>query len=137
MPRNDAYHQVVKQALLKDGWQVTRDHLSIKYGGLHVQIDLAAERQLNNLPDQKAAIEVKVFEGISFVNNFEKAVGQYSVYRFLLKKARMDRQLFLAITEAVYNKFFILPAVREYVTEQEIFLLIFDPKHEEVIAWIK
>jgi hypothetical protein len=45
--------------------------------------------------------------------------------------------LFLAITEAVYNKFFSLPAVREYVIEHRIYLLIFDPKKEEVIAWIK
>ncbi|MDX2043524.1 MAG: element excision factor XisH family protein [Acidobacteriota bacterium] len=134
MPQKDIHHDTVKRALLKDGWQVTRDHLSIKYGGLHVQIDLAAEK---GGTVQKTAIEVKVFEGTSFVSNFEKAVGQYSVYRFLLKKARVERELFLAITEAVYNKFFILPAVREYVTEQEMSLLIFDPQHEEVIAWIK
>ena len=137
MPRLDAYHDNVKNALVKDGWQVTRDHLSVRYGGLHVQIDLAAEKQSNDDLSRKAVIEVKVFEGTSFVNNFEKAIGQYSLYRFLLKNTLLESELFLAITETIYMKFFSLQAVREYVTEHGIYLLIFDPKTEEVIAWIK
>lgn len=130
MARLDLHHETVKRALIKDGWLITRDQLKVKYGGLRVQIDLAAEKDLTHEPNQKAAIEVKVFDGASFVNNFENAMGQYSVYRFLLKKALIECELFLAITETVYNEFFTLPAVREYVAENQIYLLIFDPAQE-------
>ncbi|MGE0884072.1 MAG: element excision factor XisH family protein [Blastocatellales bacterium] len=137
MPRADVHHETVKRALIKDGWLITRDHLNVRYGGLHVQIDLAAEKGAGIESNLKAAIEVKVFEGKSFVNNFEKAIGQYSLYRFLLRNALIESELFLAITEAVYNKFFRLPAVQEYVSEHRIYLIIFDPTNEEVITWIK
>lgn len=137
MARPDAHHEIVKRALSKDGWQVTRDHLSVKYGGLHVQIDLAAEKQLDEARNRKAAIEVKVFEGASFVSDFEKAVGQYSVYRFLLRKARLDRELFLAVTDQVYSKFFGKRAVREYILEHRIRVFTFNIEKEEVVQWIK
>lgn len=138
MPRNDAYHDTVKRALQKDGWLVTRDHLSILYGGLRIAIDLAAEKSVEGEQGQKQiAIEVKVFDAPPFVSNFEKAIGQYSLYRFMLRKGELDRELFLAITEKAHAEFFSLLAVEEYVAEHQIYLLIFNPETEEVIKWIK
>ncbi|MGH9800329.1 MAG: element excision factor XisH family protein, partial [Blastocatellia bacterium] len=63
--------------------------------------------------------------------------GQYSLYRFMLKKAGIKRELFLAITEKAHQQFFELPAVEEYFSEHQIYLLTFDPKKEEIIKWIK
>lgn len=137
MPQYDAYHHTVKRALAKAGWTVTRDHLRIKYNGLHVFIDLAAERLLPDASDKQAvAVEINVFGGSSFLSDFEKAIGQYHLYRFLLAKSRSPRALFLAITEAVHRESFSVPAVQEYLTEQQIHLLIFAPETEETLEWI-
>jgi hypothetical protein len=137
VPRYDAHHYIVKRALAKAGWTVTRDHLLVKYNGLHVFIDLAAERLLPDDPDKQAvAVEIKVFGGSSFLSDFEKAIGQYHLYRFLLTKSRSHRVLFLAITEAVYREHFSIPAVQEYLAEERIQLLIFAPETEEILEWI-
>lgn len=32
MPARDAYHNAVKQALIKDGWAITNDPLHLKWG---------------------------------------------------------------------------------------------------------
>jgi len=32
MPRKDAFHEIVKTALVKDGWIITHDPLILKFG---------------------------------------------------------------------------------------------------------
>ncbi|BAZ37053.1 fdxN element excision controlling factor protein [Calothrix sp. NIES-4101] len=44
MSAKDIFHEVVKKALEKDGWQITHDPLSISVGGINISIDLAAEK---------------------------------------------------------------------------------------------
>lgn len=46
MSAKDKFHDVVKIALEKDGWQITDDPLSISVGGVDMLIDLGAERLL-------------------------------------------------------------------------------------------
>ena len=36
MPRKDFYHEVVVNALIKDGWTITDDPLVLSYGGKDV-----------------------------------------------------------------------------------------------------
>lgn len=43
MSAKDKFHDVVKIALQKDGWQITDDPLSISVGGVDMLIDLGAE----------------------------------------------------------------------------------------------
>jgi predicted RecB family endonuclease len=58
----DRFHQVVKTALTKDGWNVTHDPLKIKVGGVDMEIDLGAERLLAaERGNEKIAVEVKSF----------------------------------------------------------------------------
>ncbi|NEN94936.1 MAG: xisH family protein [Moorea sp. SIO3I7] len=42
MPAKDIYHDTVKNALIKDGWTITNDPLSLKIGKKDIYIDLAA-----------------------------------------------------------------------------------------------
>jgi XisH protein len=42
----DRFHDVVKNALIKDGWNITHNILEIKVGGVDMEIDLGAERLL-------------------------------------------------------------------------------------------
>jgi len=134
VPRRDAYHQAVKQSLIRDGWTITHDPLVVRYKGLRVYIDLAAEKVS---PDSKIAIEVKVFGGNSTVDDFEKAVGQYSLYRDILRRKKIKRELFLAIGRKAYKKLGRIPALLESAGDQKLHLLIFDERSEEVVEWIR
>ncbi len=136
MPRLDYYHDVVKAALIKDGWTITHDPLVLKYKGLHLFVDLAAEKPTGVEQDTKQiAVEIKVFGGLSPVSDFEKAVGQYALYRDILQRTKSKRKLYLAITQRAYREFFSKPAIAEFVAATQIHLLVFSPETEEVIEW--
>ncbi|HEY9651813.1 MAG TPA: element excision factor XisH family protein, partial [Coleofasciculaceae cyanobacterium] len=42
MPQRDAIHNVIRQALIKEGWEITDDPYVISYGERFLFIDLAA-----------------------------------------------------------------------------------------------
>ncbi len=44
MAARDVFHQVVKQALISDGWTITDDPLVVRVGGVGLYIDLGAEK---------------------------------------------------------------------------------------------
>ena len=58
----DLFHDAIRNALIKDGWQVTEDPLFLKIGGVELYIDLGAEKLIaaerNN---EKIAVEIKSF----------------------------------------------------------------------------
>jgi hypothetical protein len=141
MSRRDTYHDAVKQALLKDGWRVTHDPLPITYEGTTVSTDLGAEK-VTQSDDQRIAIEiiaveVKDFDSRSLISEFEKALGQYRLYRALLKRNEPDRVIFLAVREEIYNTFFQLPAIQIVTGDDDIRFIVFNETRQEIVQWIK
>ena len=64
MPQRDIYHDVVKNALIKDGWTITHDPLILPYGGRNLYVDLGAEVPIGaEKDDRRIAVEVKSFSG--------------------------------------------------------------------------
>jgi hypothetical protein len=39
MPARDIYHEIVKRALIKDGWTITDDPLTLKFGETELYVD--------------------------------------------------------------------------------------------------
>ncbi|MFM6013636.1 MAG: element excision factor XisH family protein [Cuspidothrix sp.] len=104
MPAKDIYHDSVKNALIKDGWIITADPYYIIYKKLRLVADLGAERSLSaQKGDEKIVTEVKSFINPSFIYDLERAVGQYIIYRNFLKKTAPDHQIYLALSQLVYN----------------------------------
>lgn len=137
MPRLDLYHNVVKAALVKDGWTITDDPLQLQYEGFNLYADLGAEKPIfAERRTQQIAVEIKVFGSPSPISELEKAVGQYALYQFLLIRIQPKRALYLAITNDIYQDFFQRSPIREFVTEQQVSLLIFNPNSEEIVQWI-
>ena len=138
MPKQDAYHNQVRKALEKDGWTVTHDPLTIRLEDVKFYVDLAAEKMIEaDGETRKVAIEIKVFGGLSFLNEFEKAVGQYLIYKQFLGDLFPERILFLAIANDVFEESFSLPSIQAVVARQGIKLLVFNPEIEEIIKWIE
>ena len=136
MPRRDLYHDIVKSALVKDGWTITADPLVLGDKDLTVFADLGAERLLAAQRDcQKIAVEIKVFGGNSTITDLQKAMGQYGLYRYLLELNEPDRKMYLAIPQDIYDSFFKRNVVRGWLERDGAKLLIFNPNTEE-LQWI-
>jgi hypothetical protein len=65
----------------------------------------------------------------------EKAVGQYFIYLALLEITVPERQLYLAISDWAYQKFFQRKAVSMIIKRYQIALLIVDINTEEILEW--
>jgi hypothetical protein len=71
MSRKDAFHDVVRHALEKDGWTITHDPLILRYELGNLYIDLGAEKVFAaERAGQKIAVEVKSFLKNSAVSEF-------------------------------------------------------------------
>ncbi|NJK99655.1 MAG: fatty-acid oxidation protein subunit alpha [Spirulinaceae cyanobacterium RM2_2_10] len=132
----DLFHDVVKQALIAEGWQITHDPLPVDYGDVQMQIDLGAEHLLAaERGTEKIAVEVKSFLSPSAISEFHTAAGQYFNYRHALGTKEPERKLYLAVPNAVYEQFFRLQFVQEIVQIQAILLVVYEPKTGR-IQWI-
>ena len=137
MPQRDIYHDAVKHALIKDGWEITADPLILQFGGRNLYVDLEAESPIAAEKDgHKIAVEIKSFSNPSEVNDLEKAVGQYVMYRELIARKESERLLYLAISTETYEGIFTEPLGQLMIETQHLKLLIFDEIQEVVEQWI-
>jgi len=91
VPALDKFHDVVKQALIKDGWTITDDPLYLQYEGTDVSIDFGAEKLIaTEKQGQRIAVEVKSFLADSILYEFHQVVGQCVDYQVMLEQAAPD-----------------------------------------------
>jgi XisH protein len=132
----DLFHQVVKDALVKDGWNITHDPFPVDYGDVQMQIDLGAERLLAATKDQTViAVEIKSFVRPSAISEFHTAVGQYLNYRRALRNQEPNRVLYLAVPSQTYDEFFRLRFIEEGIEEYQIHLLVYDVEERSIVKW--
>lgn len=137
MPARDIYHNAVIKAMQKQGWTITDDPLNLKWGARDVYVDLgikqlfAAENR-----EQKIAVEIKSFIGVSPVTDLENALGQYILYFDILQRLDPERKLYLAIRQQTFEGIFAEPIGQILIENKRLSLLIFDSTKEEIIQWI-
>lgn len=138
MSAKDVFHEVVKIALQKDGWQITNDPLKISLGGVNLSIDLGAEKLIGaEREGQKIAVEVKSFlEKSSAISEFHTALGQFINYRGALKRLQPERVLYLAVPLTTYKTFFQLDFPKEMILENSVKMVIYDVEKEVIFQWI-
>ena len=96
----DRYHQNVRRALEKDGWTITSDPLTLRFGDAILYADLGVERVLAaERGTEKIAVEIKTFLGASLMAELEQPIGQYSLYEDVLAQTEADRRVVLAIPQ--------------------------------------
>ena len=138
MPAKDFYHPVVKQLLINAGWQITHDPYQLKWANRTLSIDLGAEPLLAaQRSDNKIAIEVKSFIRDSRVADLQQALGQYILYDDILKQVEPDRVLYLAMPLLAYSELFEENQFANILLDNNRFkLIVFDPRHQEIVRWI-
>ena len=136
MPAKNLDHDAVRDALIADGWTITDDPLTVRYGNRRVYVDIGAERTLAAERDgRRIAIEIQSFVGDSHMDSLHHAVGQYCVYRVLLARTKANRELYLAVTEGVYSEALSDQIGQAVIADLDIKLLIFDASNRRVVEW--
>lgn len=137
MPRKDTFHNAVVQALLKDGWTITHDPYTLIYDRESLYIDLGAETPIGaEKPGRKIAVEVKSFLGKSGITELERALGQYVLYRSLLRSVEPERILFIGMPEEAFNAILNVTEGRDLIQQERLHILVFDPVQEQIEQWI-
>jgi hypothetical protein len=137
MPARDFYHDVVKAALIADGWTITHDPLMLKLGKKDLFVDLGAEQLLAaDKEGRKVAVEVKSFPGASDVADLEHALGQYILYQDILEETEPDRLIYLAISWKVYEDLFQEPIGQLLLRRQRLRLIVFEPRKGVIVQWV-
>lgn len=133
----DKYHQLVKNALILEGWTITDDPLYIPTLKRTVQIDLGAERLIGATKDnQKIAIEIKSFIGLSEIHEFYKALGQFNYYQLALEEIEPERILFLAVPLDIYDTLFEEPLTLKIIERYSLKIIVYHVQNEKIEKWI-
>lgn len=137
MSAKDIFHNTVRSALEKDGWTITNEPLFLPASQeVTMKVDLAAEKLISaEKGNQKIAVEVKSFVGLSAISEFHTAVGQFLNYQVALDKLEPERILYLAIPKDIYQEFFTDSFVQEVVNRYQIKLLVFHVQKQEIVLW--
>lgn len=132
----------MKNALVAQGWRITDDPLTLKWGTRKAHIDLGAEQMIAaERGIEQIAVEVKSFLNLSVLTDLYDAYGQFEIYRRLLAKLEPNRRLYLAIPQSVYEDLFADREVGTLLMEDgreanALQLIVFSTVTEEIVQWI-
>ncbi len=133
----DLFHQTVKAALVKDGWLITDDPLTLlnrEEGG--ISTDLGAEKMITAEKDlTRIAVEVKSFTNPSVIHDFLWASGQYNGYAIVIKRKQLDRIMYLAMPTFVYDRLIQYEFVQAIIEDTNIRIILVDPEEKIIAAW--
>jgi XisH protein len=133
----DKYHNLVKKALQDLGWTVTNDPFYIPTLKRKLEIDLGAERVIAAEKDnQKIAIEIKSFVGLSEIHEFYKALGQFNYYQLALEEHQIERVLYLAVPSDIYDTLFTEPLTLKAIERYNIKIIVYNIQNENIEKWI-
>ncbi|WP_017298936.1 element excision factor XisH family protein [Nodosilinea nodulosa] len=136
MPAFDLYHDAVKQALMKDGWIIIHDPLHLRWGRKDMYVDLGAKRLIMaTRAEEKIAVEVKSFISASEMEAFRDAIGQYAIYRSVMRRTYPDYVLYLAVNDFVFRSLFEEPIGQLMIQDEDLKLIVFDAEDEVIIQW--
>ncbi len=108
----------------------------MKWGRRDFYVDLAASRfYLADKGEQHIAVEVKSFAGESAMSALEQALGQYLIYRSILKRKDPLRKLYLAINQKTFRNVFQKDVGPLVVEDYDIALIVFNAQTEVIVEW--
>ncbi|MFK7947400.1 MAG: element excision factor XisH family protein, partial [Saprospiraceae bacterium] len=81
------FHNLVKEALIHEGWNITNDPYALKAGDIDYEVDLGAEKLIvASKGVTKILVEVKSFLRQSTTHEMHGALGQYNTYFLALQE---------------------------------------------------
>jgi hypothetical protein len=136
MSKRDKIHDAVRNSLIKDGWEITADPFEIEYEDAVLRADLAADRALAaERAGEKIVVEIKSFLSASPLHELQAAVGQYQMYQMCLEAIAPERQLYLALSEAVWSKLSKSRIAQHFLQRLPAHFLVINLQTEEIVLW--
>ena len=135
MAAKDKYHKEVIVALEKEGWKITHDPYFIRLGKRKGFIDLGAETIGAERGLEKIAVEIKTFAGISDVDEFEDALGQFLLYKLALSRKEPERVLYLAMPADFYSDLFDDAFFLDVLDMYKVHVIIYNYKLCVIEKW--
>ncbi len=134
----DLYHDIVREAIEKEGWVITDDPYQIQaWDSAKYEIDLGAEKIIAaEKESEKIAVEIKSFLAPSVPHEFHKVLGQYLNYLTFLEITAPERKLYLAIPEQIYNDFFTKISTQFIINRFHVNIIVFDITQKSIILWL-
>ena len=137
MPTQDLYHDVVRDALRKDGWRITYTALQLKAGAESSAGELwEGPWLIADKDERKVAVAVSSFVGHSSPADITQAWGQLGLSRPQLHALDSDRVVYLAIRQATYSACFGGTEGELLLAKEHMQLLVFDPRAEVIVQWV-
>ena len=137
MPRRDFYHNAFKEALVKDGWTITHDPLTLLSkieGGL--QTDLGAEKIVTAEKNLKQiAVEIKSFTTPSALHEFIKSTGQYRAYKLAMNFKKSERILYIAVPSFAWKILVNKEIVQALIEDTRMKIVLYDPIEKNIDEW--
>ena len=100
-------------------------------------VDLGAEQLLGaEKTGRQIAVEIKSFVGASEMDDLEKAIGQYIIYRSVMTRTEPDRMLYLAIHNEAFLDIFEEPLGKLLLEDHQVGLIVYDIQAEVILKWI-
>ena len=138
MSKRDKIHFAVKEALKQDGWTITDDPLRIPTGDTVVKMDLGAEKLIIAEKGKiKIVVEIKSFLAPSTVYAFYDAFGKYMLYRDALKDEKINRELYLAISDIAFSRISKIGFLYKRLKQYDIKVIVVDVDQKIIKQWIK
>ncbi|NES21535.1 MAG: fatty-acid synthase [Symploca sp. SIO3E6] len=137
MPALDIYHDAVKNALVKDGWTISHDPFHLRWGKKDMYVDLGAWQLLTaEREESKIAVEIKSFVGTSEMEDLKYAVGQFILYRAVMRQTDPDRTLYLAVRKITFDSLFEEPVGQLLIADENLNIVVFEAQSEVIVKWI-
>ncbi len=137
MPAKDLFHDAVRVALANDGWTITDDPLTLRWGRKDLFVDLGAEKLLTaEKAGRKIAVEIKSFLGRSDVEDLRNALGQYVLYQEVLEEIEPDREIYLATHRFAFEDVFQEALGELLLSKKKLQLIVVDVSKKEILRWI-
>jgi hypothetical protein len=137
MPALDKVHEAVRNALIKDGWTITHNPLTLKPGGTNLFVDLGAEKLLAaEKGTRKIAVEIKTFGRASLVAELQQAIGQFGMYEDVLAQMEPERVLYLAVPQTALDSIFQDELGKLMLKNRLPRVIGVSTDDEEIVRWI-
>ena len=134
----DKFHDIVKEALIKDDWTITNDPLRLNVPGeKRLLADLGGSKIIGaSLGEKKIAVEIKGFHRPSILYDFHAALGQYLIYEDAIERQNLNWEMHLAIPEKVFRFLEQHEHILYSIQKRAMKIILFDQNQKSLTTWI-
>ena len=137
MPTQDLYHDIVRDALRKDGWRITHTALQLKARAESRTRELwEGPWLIADKDERKVAVAVSSFVGRSNLADITQMWGQLELSRPQLHTMDSDRVVYMAVRQATYHACFGGTEGELLLEKEHMQLIVFDPRAEVIVQWV-